>query len=254
RRAGSWISSAMTACATLGTGAGLMYLFDPERGACRRARLKDKGVHAINKTGAAAGSVSRDMTNRVRGMAAQACSVFKSCEADDDTLSARVRSRMGRAVSHPGAIEVTARDGVVKLSGDALIHEVDALLSCARSTPGARGVDNQLRIHSRPGDIPNLQGGQGARRRGGPRFELMQSNWAPATRLLAALTGGALIGLCLRRRDALGSAAGTLGFGLILRGATNLESRRILGIGGGRRAIDFQKTINIDAPVERVFE
>jgi uncharacterized membrane protein len=142
---------------------------------------------------------------------------------------------------------------VVKLSGDALIHEVAALLSCARSTPGARGVDNQLRIHNRPGDIPKLQGGQG-RRRVGPRFELMQSNWAPATRLLAALTGGALIGLCLRRRDALGAAAGTLGFGLILRGATNLEARRILGIGGGRRAIDFHKTINIDAPVERVFE
>ncbi|HEY7182900.1 MAG TPA: SRPBCC family protein [Blastocatellia bacterium] len=253
RRTGTGVSSAVTACATLGTGAGLMYLFDPERGACRRARLKDKGAHVINKTGAAAGSVSRDLTNRVRGMAAQAGSVFKSREADDDTLSARVRSRMGRAVSHPGAIEVTARDGVVKLSGDALIHEVAALLSCARSTPGARGVDNRLRIHNRSGDIPNLQGGQG-RRRGGPRFELMQSNWAPATRLLAALTGGALIGLCLRRRDALGAAAGTLGFGLILRGATNLEARRILGIGGGRRAIDFHKTINIDAPVERVFE
>ncbi|MBO0859062.1 MAG: SRPBCC family protein [Chloracidobacterium sp.] len=254
RRAGTGISSAITACATLGTGAGLMYLFDPERGACRRARLRDKGVHAINKTGAAAGSVSRDLSNRVRGIAAQAGSVFKSCDIDDDTLSARVRSRMGRTASHPGAIEVTALNGVVRLGGDALIHEVNALIACARSTPGARGVDNQLRIHNRPGDIPNLQGGQDRRRRGGPRFELMQSNWAPATRLLAAMTGGALIGLCLRRRDALGAAAGTLGFGLILRGATNLESRRILGIGGGRRAIDFHKTINIDAPVELVFE
>jgi uncharacterized membrane protein/osmotically-inducible protein OsmY len=248
------MSSAMTACAALGTGAGLMYLFDPDRGACRRARLKDKATHAVNKTSAAAGSVSRDLTNRVCGLAAQTGSVFKSRQADDDTLAARVRSRMGRAVSHPGAIEVTARDGVVKLSGDALIHEVDALLSCARRVPGALGVDNQLRIHNRPGDIPNLQGGQGVRKRGGARFELMQSNWAPATRLLATLTGGALMGLCLRRRDAIGVAAGTLGFGLVMRGVTNLETKRILGIGGGRRAIDFHKTINIDAPVERVFE
>jgi uncharacterized membrane protein len=231
-----------------------MYLLDPDRGSCRRARLKDKAAHAINKSGAAAGSVSRDLTNRVRGLAAQAGSAFKSCEADDDTLAARVRSRMGRAVSHPGAIEVTAGDGVVRLSGDALTHEVDALLSCARSTPGARGVDNQLRVHDRPGDIPNLQGAQGRRKRGGARFELMQSNWAPATRLLTTLTGGALMGLCLRRRDALGVVAGTVGFGLIMRGVTNLETRRILGIGGGRRAIDFHKTINIDAPVERVFE
>jgi uncharacterized membrane protein len=112
-----------------------------------------------------------------------------------------------------------------------------------------------LLVHNRAGDIPNLQGG---RARGGARFELRQRNWAPATRLLAALTGGALMGLCLRRRDALGAAAGTLGFGLglglLIRGATNLETRRICGIGGGRRAIDFHKTININAPVERVFE
>jgi len=251
RGSGAGSSLAMTACASLGAGAGLMYMFDPERGACRRARLKDKAAHAINKTGAAAGSVSRDLTNRVRGLAAQAGSAFKRGDADDDTLAARVRSRMGRAVSHPGAIEVTTHDGVVTLSGDALTHEVDALLLCARSTPGVRVVDNQLRIHNRPGDIPNLQGG---RARSGARFELMQSNWAPATRLLAALTGGALMGLGLRRRDALGLAAGTLGFGLMARGTTNLEMRRILGVGGGRRAIDLYKTININAPVERVFE
>lgn len=251
RRAEAGMSPAMTACATLGAGAGLMYLLDPDRGACRRARLKDKATHVINKTGAAAGSVSRDLTNRVRGLAAHAGSVFKNCDANDDTLAARVRSRMGRAVSHPGAIDITAYNGMVTFSGDALTNEVDALLSCARSTPGVHGVNNQLRIHNRPGDIPNLQGG---RARGGARFELMQSNWAPATRLLATLAGGALMGLCLRRRDAVGLAAGTLGFGLVMRGATNLETRRILGIGSGRRAIDFHKTINIDAPVERVFE
>src|SRR5215813_13278220 len=142
RRAEAGSSPAITACASLGAGAGLMYLFDPDRGACRRARLKDKAAHAINKTGAAAGSVSRDLTNRVRGLAAQAGSVFKSGDANDDTLAARVRSKMGRAVSHPGAIEVTARDGVVTLSGDALTYELDILLT-ARSTPGVRGVDNQ---------------------------------------------------------------------------------------------------------------
>lgn len=251
RRSQARTSPAVTACATLGAGAGLMYLFDPDCGACRRARLKDKAAHTINKTGAAAGSVSRDLTNRVRGLAAQAGSVFKSSAADDDILAARVRSRMGRAISHPGAVEVMAQNGVVILGGDALTHEVAALLACARSTPGVRGVDNHLRIHNRPDDIPTLQGG---RPRSGARFELMQSNWAPATRLLATLTGGALMGLCLRRRDAVGVVAGTLGFGLMMRGATNLETQRILGIGGGRRAIDFHKTINIDAPVERVFE
>ena len=251
KRSGAGINPALTASAALGAGAGLMYLFDPDRGACRRARLRDGVTHVINKTGMAAGSTSRDLSNRARGLVAQAASIFKNGDTDDDTLAARVRSRMGRAVSHPGAVEVTTRDGVVRLSGEILSHEVDPMLSCVRATPGVRGIDNQLRIHSKPGDLPDLQGG---RARPGARFELMQSNWSPATRLLTTLTGGALMVACMRRRDALGVVAGTIGFGLMMRGVTNLETRRMIGLGGGRRAIDFHKTININAPIERVFE
>jgi len=251
KRSVAGMTPTMAAGAALGAGAGVMYLFDPDRGASRRARLRDRATHTINKTGSAAGAASRDLTNRARGFAAQAGSILRSGDTDDDRLVARVRSKMGRAVSHPGAIEVRALDGLVRLSGDILAREVDALLSCARSAPGVRGLDNQLRIHSKPGDMPNLQGGRARR---GARFELMQSNWSPAARLLTTLTGGALMGLCLRRRDAFGVAAGTLGFGLMARGITNVETSRIIGIGGGRRAIDFHKTINIEAPVERVFE
>jgi len=255
KRSSAGMNTSLAASAALGAGAGLMYMFDPDRGACRRARLRDGVTRAINRTGMAAGTTSRDLTNRARGLFAQAASIFRNGDTDDDTLEARVRSRMGRAVSHPGAVEVTTRDGVVRLSGEILSHEIDPMLSCIRATPGVRGIDNQLRIHSKPGDLPDLQGG---RARPGARFELMQSNWSPATRLLTTLTGGALMVACMRRRDALGVAAGTLGFGLglglMMRGLTNLEARRMIGLGGGRRAIDFHKTINIDAPVERVFE
>ncbi|HKQ72432.1 MAG TPA: SRPBCC family protein [Blastocatellia bacterium] len=251
KRSGDGMNAALAASAALGAGAGMMYLFDPDRGACRRAKLRDGVTHAINRTGAAAGSTSRDLINRARGLVAQTASIFRRGDTDDDTLEARVRSRMGRAVSHPGAIEVTAHDGIVKLSGAILSHEVDSMLSCIRATPGLRSIDNRLRIHGKSGDLPDLQGG---RERPGARFELMQSNWSPATRLLTTLTGGALMAVCMRRKDALGVAAGTLGFGLMMRGVTNLETRRIIGLGGGRRAIDFHKTINIDAPIERVFE
>ena len=251
KRSGDGMNAALAASAALGAGAGLMYLFDPDRGACRRARMKDGVTHTIHKTGVAAGSTSRDLANRARGLFAQTSSIFKSGDTDDDTLEARVRSRMGRAVSHPGAVEVTAREGVVKLRGQILSHEVESMISCIRSTPGVHGIDNQLRIHNSPGDLPGLQGG---RARPGARFELMQSNWSPATRLLTSLTGGALMLACIRRKDSLGVAAGTLGFGLMMRGVTNLEATRMLGFGGGRRAIDIHKTINIDAPIERVFE
>ncbi|MGH9937003.1 MAG: BON domain-containing protein, partial [Blastocatellia bacterium] len=193
KRSGAGIKRATAAGVALGAGAGLMYLFDPDRGARRRARLRDMATHTINKTGSAAGAASRDLTNRARGFAAQASSILRSENTDDDTLVARVRSKMGRAVSHPGAIEVSALDGLVKFSGDILAQEVDTLLSCARSAPGVRGLDNQLRIHSKPGDMPNLQGGRARR---GARFELMQRNWSPTARLLTTLTGCALMGLC----------------------------------------------------------
>jgi uncharacterized membrane protein len=40
---------------------------------------------------------------------------------------------------------------------------------------------------------------------------------------------------------------------VFVRAITNIELKRLLGVGAGRRAIDVQKTINLNAPVERVF-
>lgn len=50
-----------------------------------------------------------------------------------------------------------------------------------------------------------------------------------------------------------GLTAGLGGLLLSLRGATNLEVKRLLGIGAGRRAVTLQKTLNINAPVKEVF-
>jgi uncharacterized membrane protein len=43
------------------------------------------------------------------------------------------------------------------------------------------------------------------------------------------------------------------GVGLLARAATNLDARRLTGVGAKRRAVDIQKTITIDAPVDQVF-
>ncbi|HWQ32087.1 MAG TPA: SRPBCC family protein [Blastocatellia bacterium] len=242
---------AITFAALMGAGAGLMYLLDPDRGRRRRALLKDSAAHTFNQTRCALGTTSRDLANRARGFAARTTALFRSDEADDEVIEARVRSKLGRVVSHPGAIEVRARDGRVTLTGSVLAREVDDLVSCISSVRGVGEVDNQLQVHSQAGEVPELQGG---RRRPGEQFELMQHNWSPSARLLATLTGGALMGVCLRRRDAVGVTLGTIGFGLALRGISNIELKRLSGFGGGRRAIDVCKTININAPVARVFE
>src|SRR5215813_9961084 len=75
---GARMNTAVAVGAALGAGAGLMYLFDPDRGACRRATLKDGATHMLNKTGSVAGAASRDLANRARGLAAQASSIFRS--------------------------------------------------------------------------------------------------------------------------------------------------------------------------------
>jgi len=52
-------------------GAGLMYLFDPERGRTRRKLLGDKLTAWTNDFTDAAGATARDLRNRARGVVAE---------------------------------------------------------------------------------------------------------------------------------------------------------------------------------------
>ena len=142
-----------------------------------------------------------------------------------------MRSKVGRAVSHPHAIRVSVREGRVSLSGPVLAHEVDDLLSCVSAVRGVEEVENRLEVHQQAGTVPGLQG---VRERQGNRFELMQSNWSPTARLLTIAAGSALMGYCIKRRDALSESLGTLGFLLFLRGATNIELKRLVSVGSRR--------------------
>jgi len=111
-------------------------------------------------------------------------------------------------------------------------------------------VWESLGVHAQAGNIPSLQGG---RERSRSRFELMQSNWAPAPRLLAGAAGGALALYSARRHDLLGRALEIAGLALFTRGLTNLEMRDLIGLSGGP-GIGIQKAINVNAPIEKVYE
>lgn len=235
----------------IGIGAGLMYMLDPERGNRRRAMMRDKIARGINKAEMALDTTSRDIRNRAQGVIAEAKSMVKrDGRVSDEVLIERVRSKMGRMVSHPHSIQVTANRGRVTLSGPILESEVTKLVSSISRVRGVTGVENRLEVHQRGTDVPGLQGGTA---RPGDSFELMQANWSPAARLLIGGAGVALMGYCARRRDAVALTAGTLGFGLFARALTNAEFKRLVGA-GGRRGIDIRKIINIAAPVERVFD
>jgi osmotically-inducible protein OsmY len=140
-------------------GAAIMYLLDPDRGGRRRALVRDQAARARNKLGDGLDATARDLGNRARGTAAELRSRFRREVVDDTILHERVRSEIGHAVSHPGAIEVSVSDGRVTLQGSVLEQELDKLLSTAGQVRGVSEVINELTVHREPGGIPSLQGG-----------------------------------------------------------------------------------------------
>jgi hypothetical protein len=235
-----------------GVGAGLMYLYDPRMGRRRRAVARDKLTHMGRRIDDAVDVTSRDLTNRAVGLLAEMRSIFVSDGVDDEVLAERVRAQLGGLVRHPRAIEVTAAHGRVSVSGPVLRDEVDPLLKGVTAVHGVCDVENHLDVYDEPGNVAGLQG-QSLRRRSGQRWDVMQRHWSPTTRLLIGAAAGAIATYGAGRRDAFGGAIGLAGVTLLTRAITNIELRRLLGVGAGRRAIDIQKTININAPVERVF-
>jgi len=228
--------------------AAAMYWFDPTSGRRRRARLRDRLVATAHDARHGMDVAGRDLANRLEGLAARTRSIFESREVPDAVLVERVRSALGRVVSHPGAIDVQVTAGCVSLSGPILAHEVPQLMRAVRAVRGVRAVEDRLSVHLSARGVPALQGGRPRQPR---RFELLQENWTPAARLLATITGGAL---ALRgiRGGPLGLAGTLAGGALLVRSLTNMPLRRIAGA-AGRRAIDIRKTIHVKAPVDQVF-
>jgi hypothetical protein len=72
---------------------------------------------------------------------------------DDAELRNRIQARVGRTVSHPGAIQVRVDGGVVRLTGRVLAKECEGLLEQLRQVPGVREVVNGMSVHDHPGEI-----------------------------------------------------------------------------------------------------
>ena len=76
----------------IGLGAALMYILDPDRGRRRRALVRDQLARAANKTPEALGATARDLSNRARGLTAEARRLVTSDDVSDQVLAQRVRS------------------------------------------------------------------------------------------------------------------------------------------------------------------
>ena len=98
-----------------------------------------------------------------------------------------------------------AKNGCITLEGNILAHETSNVLSSVRSVSGVQDIENRLRVHEDAGNLSALQGGNARARQ---RWDFMQSNWSPTTRLVASAIGGGLVLYGLA----------TIGDGLLTRG------------------------------------
>jgi uncharacterized membrane protein len=212
--------------------------------------VRDKTIHYWNRSGQILETTERNVRDRFTGISAELRARVEGEEfVPDFILAERVRSKLGRVASHPRAIDVLATDGRVILGGFVLEEELQRVLSAVHGLRGVHEVENRLEVH-RERDIPALQGGSPRAEYG---WEIMQTNWSPSFRLAMTGTGSALAVYGLLRRGAQGALVAGAGAGILTRALTNLELRRIFGLGAGRRAVEVHKTVNINAPVEEVF-
>lgn len=239
----------LTLLASLGAGVVAMYSFDPVSGRRRRAVMQGRLTHAMHRGLHAVDVIMRDMQNRAVGIEASLRSrLFKSDVPDDLVLCERVRSKLGRIVSHPHALQVETHNGRVSLSGPVFKDEAPQLLQAVGSLRGVKSITDRLELYNHDNIPLALRGG---RSRPGIRPQLLQHNWAPATRTLMGVLGASalLFGISHKRRF-LGLGGGLL----LLRSLSNIELKGFFGIGSGRRAVNIHKTINIKAQREELYE
>jgi uncharacterized membrane protein len=229
-------------------GAAAMYFLDPHSGRRRRARTRDKAVHASRVLSEAGRVTARDAQQRVSGLIAGTKRLFRHEEVPDEVLVGRVRAALGRVVSHPHAVEVFVNAGHVSLSGPVLAHEARLLVRTVRAVGGVRAVSDELTAHEDASHVSALQGGIP---RTGQRFELLQDNWSPAVRLAAGLVGAGLVLSASRAKGGLCALLGVTGGTLVARAATNLDLATLAGF--GERGITVRKTIHVDAAPPEVF-
>jgi len=230
-------------------GAATMYLLDRNRGRRRRALLRDQVVHSQHELTRLAGKTARDISHHVEGLAAKAGSLFSTQELPDYALDDRVRSAMGHVVSHPGAIDVTSRDGLVTLTGWIVAREAEPFLRAVAGVRGVKRVASRLSVTEHPEHISDLQGGIP---RTGRRWELFQQRWSPATRVLIGGVSAGLIGYGIGRRDVPATVLAFAGVGLLSRSVWNRELREIVSRSGP--GIDLQKTVRIRAPAAELYQ
>jgi osmotically-inducible protein OsmY len=129
-------------------GAAGAYLFDPERGRTRRAKLADQSTAALRTARGKVTAKARYQQGVARGMAHKLTEVFQEpVEVDDETLLQKIKSEaVGRWDGPKRDIEIDVRDGTVIVRGPADRDQASELIRLVESVDGVRMVSDEMRV------------------------------------------------------------------------------------------------------------
>ncbi|HZR27713.1 MAG TPA: BON domain-containing protein, partial [Terriglobales bacterium] len=128
----------------LGAGAITAYLTDPRQGPARRARLVKSSGRLWERAAGHAKKSLLDTQHHLTGISARFHSSLRADEPSGQVLEARVRSRIGRVLSHPRKLHVLCDHGLVTLWGTVPQNEIYQLLRAVKAVPGVKEIQEHL--------------------------------------------------------------------------------------------------------------
>lgn len=242
KRAANWMLLGGIATATTAA-----YFLDRENGHERRARFARTAERLARAIAEGAALGVRDGQHRLVGMTKQAWFAFRHEHLEDRVLVERIRSRMGRIVSHPHKIHVASDDGAVTLWGQASQDERSRLSEAVAGMRGVREVRDHVEVRESaepPREHDRLREARHA----------IRLNWSPWQRLLATVGGTALAAYGWRRRDNLGFCVSLLGAGLAAQGWMKRNVNSWLALSEDCPGFELERTVRINAPISDIYD
>ena len=185
---------------------------------------------------------------RVRAALLRAVARLRRERSRAPDLPRLARDAVARALTHPSTVGVWVQDGRALLYGDVLADEHGALMRAIAEVPGVTAVVDHLRQRSAKDHIWLLEPSSEL---GAAPLDFNKGRWSASTRVTAGAVGLAVLAAAVRdRRSLLASPAGLGGILLLVRAIANRPLREL---GPQRGVFEASATVDIHAPVERVF-
>jgi uncharacterized membrane protein len=226
--------------------AGVMYYFEANSARRRRIAPGQRSAGAARRALARLQAASCHLAQRAFGLIARATALLRPGEVAPGVLVERVRSRLGRVLSHPDAVHVSANEQhTVRLRGAVLAWEHEPLRRAVAGVAGVGAIRDELEVHESAAHLSALQGAA-------PSAKPLQTpgSGTAALRLLMALAGGSLLLGGSRRRGGLGAVGAAAGGALLLRSVAPSRPRMARSRG---RCLEVCQTLHVRAAVESAY-